>query len=195
MEIKINLNKNFVAAVNRMEKKYGDKFLRLNGFSNDNLNFSEFIDRFTQDNNRLVDVSINPSANMAQKDVVTMINSMNEPHQKLLAFNKIYYEITKKYGREIANEWLEATWNGGLYMHDAPSSTMMPYCWATSLKPVAEKGLYFIDQFPTRPAKHLSTFCDHVLETVCYLSNRQAGGPMRPFVSFPFVKGVRSIAC
>lgn len=175
MEIKVNLNKNFVAAINRMEKKYGADFMRLNGFGNSNLNFSEFIDRFTADNKQLVDISINPSANMAQKDVVTMINSMNEPHQKLLAFNKLYYEITKEYGRDAANEWLELEFNGGLYMHDAPSSTFMPYCWAMSLKPIAEKGLFFIDQFPTRPAQHLTVFCDHVLETIGWMSNRQAG--------------------
>lgn len=175
MDVGIKLNKNFVAALNRMEKKYGDKFLRLNGFSNENLNFSSFIDRFTQDNDKLVDLAVNPSANMAQKDIVTMMYSMQEPHAKLLAFNKIFYEITKKYGRDAANEWLELTWNGSLYMHDAPSSSYMSYCWAMSLQPVAEKGLFFIDQFPTRPAKHLTTFCDHVLETVSYMSNRQAG--------------------
>ena len=66
---------------------------------------------------------------MAQKDIVTMINTMNEPHAKLLAFNKIFYEITKKYGRDAANEWLELVWNGSLYMHDAPSSSYMPYCY------------------------------------------------------------------
>lgn len=175
MEIKVNLNKNFVAAINRMEKKYGADFMRLNGFGNTNLNFSAFIDRFTEDNKQLVDISINPSANMAQKDVVTMINSMNEPHQKLLAFNKLYYEITKEYGRDAANDWLELEFNGGLYMHDAPSSSFMPYCWAMSLKPIAEKGLFFIDQFPTRPAQHLTVFCDHVLETIGWMSNRQAG--------------------
>ena len=175
MEIKVNLNKNFVACINRLEKKYGPKFLQLNGFSNTNLNFSEFIDRFTADNDKLVDIAINPSANMAQKDIVTLLYSMGEPHQKLLAYNKLYYEITKKYGRDTANEYLEAEWNGGLYMHDAPSSTFFPYCWAMTLKPVAEKGLFFIDQFPTRPAKHLTTFCDHVLETISWMSNRQAG--------------------
>ena len=175
MDVGIKLNKNFVAAINRMERKYGEKFLRLNGFGNENLNFSSFIDRFTQDNDKLVDLSVNPSANMAQKDIVTMINTMNEPHAKLLAFNKIFYEITKKYGRDAANEWLENVWNGSLYMHDAPSSSYMPYCWAMTLQPIAEKGLFFIDQFPTRPAKHLTTFCDHVLETISYMSNRQAG--------------------
>lgn len=108
MEIKVNLNKNFVAATNRMAKKYGETFARLNSFSNDRLNYSEFIDRFTQDNTALVDIATNPTANMAAKDIVTMRNGMNEANQKLICFNKMYYEITKKYGREEANSWLEA---------------------------------------------------------------------------------------
>lgn len=128
MDVGIKLNKNFVAALNRLEKQYGEQFLRLNGFGNDNLNFSGFIDRFTQDNDKLVDLSVNPSANMAQKDIVTMVSSMSEPHMKLLAYNKLYYELTKKYGRDTANEALEALWNGSLYLHDAPSSTFMAYC-------------------------------------------------------------------
>lgn len=128
MEIRCNLNKNFVAAINRMQKKYGTDFLKLNGFSNDNLNFSETIDKFAKGNDKVVDLMFNPSANMARKDIITLLYSMSEPHQKLLAFNKIYYEITKKYGREAANEWLENEWNGSLYMHDAPSSSFLPYC-------------------------------------------------------------------
>lgn len=175
MDVGIKLNKNFVAALNRLEQKYGEKIMRINGFSNDNLNFSSFIDRFTKDNDKLVDLSVNPSANMAQKDVVTMINSMSEPHMKLLAFNKIYYELTKKYGRDVANEALENLVNGALYMHDATTASFFPYCWAMSLQPIAERGLFFIDQFPTRAANHLTTFCNHVLETVCYMSARQAG--------------------
>lgn len=60
-------------------------------------------------------------------------------------------------------------------MHDADSCTFTPYCWAMSLEPVAKHGLFFVDQFKTDPPQHLSTFCDHVLETIGYMSNRQAG--------------------
>ena len=42
---------------------------------------------------------------------------MAKPHQKLLAFNKIFYEMKKKYGLETAKEWLELEWKGALYMH------------------------------------------------------------------------------
>jgi len=55
---------------------------------------------------------------------------MSKPHSKLLAANKIYYEINKKYGFRTANEWLENEWDGHFYLHDFSSATMKPYCFA-----------------------------------------------------------------
>ena len=37
--------------------------------------------------------------------------------------------MKKKYGLRTAKEWLETEYNGGFYLHDAPSSTFMPYCY------------------------------------------------------------------
>ena len=65
---------------------------------------------------------------------------MPKPHSKLLAFNKIYYEIYKKFGFKIANDWLRMEWIGNLYMHDAPSATFRSYCFAYDLKDLAEKN-------------------------------------------------------
>lgn len=60
-------------------------------------------------------------------------------------------------------------------MHDAPSCTFKPYCYAVDLEEVAKRGLFFIDKFKTEPPQHLTTFGDHVLETIGWLSNRQSG--------------------
>lgn len=91
---------------------------------------------------------------------------MPKPHEKVLAFNKIYYEIQKKYGFQAANEWLRSEWIGELYMHDANTSTFKHYCFAYDLKDLAEKGLYFIDGRNAKPAKHLITFVDFVKEFI-----------------------------
>ena len=37
---------------------------------------------------------------------------MSKPHSKLLCFNKIYYELNKKYGFKDANDWLRNEWDG-----------------------------------------------------------------------------------
>lgn len=175
MNVNIELEKGFVTQLNKLKAKYGENFTHLAGISDDELNFNSFIDKFTEDNNELSDVSINPTSNAVRKDIISLTHNMSEPHQKLLALRKMYYEMSKKYSVSDANTWLELNWNGSLYLHDAPTSTFVPYCWAMSLRPIAERGLFFIDQFPTRAAKHLTTFCDHVLETISWMSNRQSG--------------------
>lgn len=175
MNINIELERGFVTSLNRLKAKYGSIFAKLNGLSESQLNFNDFIDNFTEDNVALSEISINQTSNSVRKDIVSLIHGMSEPHEKLIAMRKFYYEINKKYNKKEADTWLEFIWCGILYMHDFPTATFFPYCYASSLRPIAERGLFFIDQFPTRPAKHLSTFCDHVLETISWLSNRQSG--------------------
>ena len=174
MDIKLKLNKNFVACLNKMTQKYGEKFERINGFHNENLNFNDFIDNFI-DSKNVADVSIDANANSSTKDINTLKSDMMKPHMKLLAFNKIFYEITKKYGLSVAEEWFESEWNGAYYLHNAATSTYLPYCYAYDLDQVVEKGLYFIDKFKSTPAQHLTTFNDHVLEFISWTANRSSG--------------------
>ena len=174
MDIKTKLNHNFVAKVNELRKKYGEEFEKINGFHNSNLNFSDFIDKFI-DTSTLADATIDSNANNSIKDVSSMLREMSKPHQKLWAFNKIYYETVKKYGKEVADEWLEKEWNGEYYMHNAHTSSYYPYCFAYKLEDVAKQGLFFLGKFKTEPARHLDTFNNHVLETISYVTNRTSG--------------------
>lgn len=174
MDIKLKLNKNFVACLNKMTQKYGEKFERINGFHNENLNFTDFIDNFI-DSKNVSDVTIDANANSSTKDINTLKSDMMKPHMKLLAYNKIFYEMTKKYGIQTAEEWLETEWNGGYYLHNAPTSTYLPYCYSYDLDQIVEKGLYFIDKFKSTPAKHLTTYNDHVLEFISWTANRSSG--------------------
>jgi ribonucleoside-triphosphate reductase len=174
MDIKLKLNKHFVACMNRLEEKYGEYFQRTNGFANENLNFTDFIDNFI-DSKNVADITIDANANSSTKDINTLKADMMKPHLKLLAFNKIFYEINKKYGLDTAEEWLENEWNGAFYLHNAPTSTYLPYCYAYDLDKLVEKGLFFIDKFKSEPAKHLTTFNDHVLEFISWSANRSSG--------------------
>jgi len=174
MQINIKLNKNFTTQYNKLQSDYGTDIARLNGFGDEQLDYTEFIDNFV-DKDTVADASIDGNANVGHKDVVALEREMSKPHLKLLAFNKIYYEIQKKYGFKTANEWLKMEWIGDLYMHDAPSSSIKPYCFAFDLKDLAEKGLYFIEGLNAQPAMHLTTFVDFVKEFVSYSANRSSG--------------------
>lgn len=174
MNVNIRLNKNFTTAYNKMQEKYGEEMAAINGFSDGVLSYTDFIDNFV-DKDTVADASVDGNANVGQKDIVTLMNEMPKPHQKLLSFNKIYHEMNKRYGFKRANEWLEAEWNGHLYMHDANTTSFVHYCFAYDLKDLAERGLYFIENFNAEPPKHLGTFIDFVKEFVSYACNRSSG--------------------
>ena len=174
MNINIRLKKNFTTAFNKMQETYGEELSEINGFSDMQLSYTDFIDNFV-DSDTVADASVDGNANVGQKDIVTLINEMPKPHQKLLAFNKIYYEINKKYGFKTANDWLKNEWDGHLYLHDANTSSFVHYCFAYDLKDLAEKGLFFIDTFNAEPPQHLETFVDFVKEFVSWTCNRSSG--------------------
>lgn len=175
MEINVRLKKNFVTQYNKLQAEFGTDIARLNGFDDDQLSHTDFINNFI-DTTVVADASIDGNSNVNKKDIVTLLNEMPKPHRKLLAYNKIYYEMQKAFGFKAANEWLRAEWVGQLYMHDADTSTFKHYCFAYDLKDLAEKGLYFIGApFNPEPARHLTTFVDFVKEFISYASNRSSG--------------------
>ena len=174
MNISIRLNKNFTTQYNKLQEEFGTDIARINGFDDGQLSYTDFIDNFV-DEATVADASIDGNSNVSHKDIVTLEKEMPKPHEKLLAFNKIYYEIQKKYGFQMANEWLREEWIGDLYMHDANTTSFKHYCFAYDLKDLAEKGLYFIEGRNAEPAKHLITFIDFVKEFVSYASNRSSG--------------------
>lgn len=174
MDIRVRLNKNFQTAYNRMSEKYGEEMAYLNGFGDKQLSYTDFIDNFI-DKDTVADASVDGNSNVGNKDMRTLMNEMPKPHRKLLAYNKIYYEINKKYGFKVANEWLEKEWTKALYMHDSDTSTYIHYCFAYDLKDVAEKGLFFLNNFNAEPPKHLSTFVDFVKEFISFAANRSSG--------------------
>lgn len=175
MNINIRLNKNFTTQYNKLQQEYGTELASLNGFDDDQLSYTDFIDNFIV-KDTVADASIDGNSNVSHKDIVTLLSEMPKPHRKLLAFNKIYSEYQENFGFQAANEWLDMEWTGKLYMHDGDTSTFKHYCFAYDLKDVAEKGLYFIGEgFNACPPKHLTTFVDFVKEFIGYASNRSSG--------------------
>lgn len=179
MNINIKLNKNFTTQFNKLLTEYGEEFAKLNGLSDTYLNYTDFIDNFI-DKDTVADASIDGNANVGHKDIVTLLNEMPKPHRKLLALNKIYYEMNKKYGFKEANKWLTLEWTRALYMHDADTSTFKSYCFAYDLKDLAEKGLFFLEGFNSSPPRHLGTFVDFIKEYVSFATNRSSGAVGMP---------------
>ena len=174
MNINIRTKKNFQTQFNKMSELYGEEFLKLQGLDDETLSLTDFIDGFIDADN-VANASVDANANIAQKDIVTLLSEMSKPHQKLLAFNKLYYELNKKYGYKIANDAMEAMWNYALYMHDFNTTTFYHYCFAYDIKDIVEKGLFFIDNYNAEPARHLDSFIQILMEAIAWCSRRQSG--------------------
>lgn len=174
MFINLKLDKDFENQVEHLKAVYGENFERMNGFHDDNLNFTSFIDNLV-DGSKIADSTIDGSANSSTKDVSSLVCEMMKPHTKLLGFNKLYYEAKKKYDKRFADEWLSSEWDGTFYMHNATDISLKPYCFAYDLTTLLEKGLFFNDGMPSKPAKHLNTWNEHVLQFVSYCSKLSTG--------------------
>ena len=175
MNINIKLGKNFTTQYNKMVEKYGEEFELINGFHDTQMNYTDFIDNFTKDNRNTADNTIDANANVSSKDIQSLLKEKGKSHDKLLAFNKIFYELQKKYGIKTARQWLELEFGPYLYLHDAPTATYLPYCYAYDLSRLATEGLFFIENYNNEAPKHLQTFLDDVIEYVSFMSNRSSG--------------------
>ncbi len=179
MYIDLKLDKDFAKELVRLKTLFGEEVAELNGLSGKQLDYTCFIDNFI-DKETVADASVDANANVGQKSMVVLLNEMAKPHQKLLAFNKIFYEMKKKYGFDEARTWINAEWTGALYMHDAHHASYLHYCWASSLQDLAEKGLFFIDNFNAEPPRHLGTFIDFVKEYISFCANSSSGATGLP---------------
>ena len=173
MDIELKFNKDFERALNTLKEEYGEDFEILNGIHNSQMNFSDFIDAFVDKN--VADVTIDANANASSKDIASFRTEKGKAIDKMIAANKIFYEIKKKYGLKTAKEWLETEYTGGFYLHDFPSTTYVPYCYAYDLSRLATEGLFFLKNYNSQPPKHLTTFIDDVIEFISFMSNRSSG--------------------
>lgn len=173
MDIELKFNKDFERALDALREKYGEDFEILNGIHNSQMNFSDFIEAFVDKN--VADVTIDSNANASSKDIASFRSEKGKSIDKVIAANKIFHELKKKYGLKTAKEWLETEYTGGFYLHDFPSTTYVPYCYAYDLSRLAREGLFFLKNYNSQPPKHLTTFVDDVIEFISFMSNRSSG--------------------
>ena len=173
MNIELKFNKDFEKSLNTLVNEYGEDFEILNGIHTSQLNFSDFIDAFVDKN--VGDVTIDSNANASHKDIASLLAEKGKSVDKLIAMNKIFYELKKKYGLATAREWLKTEYTGGFYLHDFPSTTFKPYCFAYDLTRLAKEGLFFLNDYNNQPPQHLTTFIDDVIEFISFMSNRSSG--------------------
>jgi len=148
------------------------EFLELEG-----LNWQLDVVKFTEHffNNGILNSTIDANANVRSTNVYTYFNEVVKPWSKLYSIYYIYERMKSLFGQEDAKKFLKYQMYGDIYLHDAHHAAFEPYCYAYSLRPIVEKGLFFIDSIKSVPAKHLSSYIQHVIQFVMFASNQQSG--------------------
>ena len=175
MNIDIKLNKDFERTLDAFRDAYGEDFEILNGMHPTQTNFSDFFDGFVDKNTKLAEVSIDNNAGVFKKDIASLRHEKDKPLDKITAASHIFATIKKRYGLKAAKEWFETEYTGGFYLHDFPSTSYIPYCYAYDLTKLAREGLFFINDYNNEPPQHLTTFLDNLIEFISYMSNRSSG--------------------
>ena len=126
--MRAKVDKDFIRTLENLREKYGSDFENLNGLSEEHLNGNEFLQMFTE-TTVVADVSVDSSSNVKQKDVVTMRSELSKAREKWIAYHKIFMTLHELFGLRVAKKWFEAEWTKALYMHDANTSTLIPYSY------------------------------------------------------------------
>lgn len=181
MDITLKLSKDFERCLEDLKKKYGEDFEYINGLHPNQLDFSEFLDKFVAEDT-MADATIDPNANARHKDIRSFMTEKGKSEDKLFGLNKIFTEIKKRWGLRTAKQWLEQEFSKGFYLNDSATASYFPYCWANDFTRLATEGLFFINEYNNQSPKHLTTYLDDVIEFVSFLSNRQSGAVGMPNV-------------
>lgn len=176
---KLGLNIDFINQYSRLYTKYGEEMFKLEGISDGQLRPMNMFKKISESSN-IANGSIDSSANVSGRSINTIKNESIKPLWKIFSHNKIYSDMSEKYGKQLADEWLEGQINGSYYIHDSTSASFLPYCYSFSLKLVYQKGLFFIEEMQGEKAKHLSTWVNHVCEMVNFSSNSISGAVSIP---------------
>jgi len=177
----LGLNSNFIKKYKEIINScsFGNKLLSIEGISDDKLKPMNMLKNILSSDN-IANASIDDSANVSSTTINTIKNEAIKPIWRIISHNKIYNELIDEYGLDFANEWIEDQVKGRYYLHNGVSASTLPYCYSFSLKLVAERGLFFIENMKGGRAKHLSTWVDHVAEFVNYASNQLSGAVAIP---------------
>lgn len=166
----------------------GSKLLALSGIGEEDLDFLDFTNKFLKTSHSVSDLSIDPNANVSQRNTISYI--MEAP-KSMFRFNN-YFQLWRDgkdlFNKDRADEMVEADILGDIYIADFHLWNI-PYCYAFSAMDILERGLPFIDRPKSKPASHLDSFVQHVIQSIIYFTNSIAGAVALPdlFVAFSFL--------
>ena len=116
-----------------------------------------------------------PNANMNLKNVANMESEVYKLDNRKTQRIMLYDEITKLYGKDLADQYIKDLTSHLIYSHDEASTPVIKnYCEAVTLYPLLE-GTGSLDGTSTKAPEHLDSFCGQLVNATFLLASQCKG--------------------
>jgi ribonucleoside-triphosphate reductase (formate) len=138
----------------------------------------KFIQDYAAASNAASGSEVDANANVTTQNCATLAAELNKADNVSLHYYIMYKYLTKKYGEELASQFLVDEDNHIIYVHDA-TNAVMPYCCAISLYPFLLDGLTKLGGTSGAP-KHANSFVGGLCNLIFLIAGQFAGAVAVP---------------
>ncbi len=125
------------------------------------------------------------NANTRDRYIGILTREFTNPLQKVESYRILFDKLVSQWGRYDAIKFLRADIVGKIYTHNGVEISSKPYCFAYDFERLAKEGAYFTD-IADRPAQHLDSFIQHIIEFVAVTCRETTGAVGMPAL-FPYM--------
>lgn len=134
---------------------------------------------------KIADKTDDGNANTRDRYMGILLKEFNNMYEKTENYRILFNKIYDIYGHEEATFFLSHEIIGSIYVHNSVNISTKPYCFAYDFDKLAEHGAFFTD-ISDRPAQHLDSFIQHVIEFVAVTCRETTGAVGMPAL-FPYM--------
>ena len=179
MYIKQSYDDEFQHFMLDMKDKYPKALFELNGVSDDDLDHVKFAKKYFMGKKNVSDVSVDANANVQIKNIATFNQERHKGSDKLDSLFLLWKTARKLYGSRRANTLVEKELCKDLNIQDL-GNFFLSYCFAFDCYDILIKGLPFVTNYPSMPAKHSDTFWQHTIQFLQYAAPQMMGATAIP---------------
>jgi len=125
------------------------------------------------------------NANTRDRYMGILIKEFNNSLEKTENYRILFNKLCELYDERVARDFLQNDIIGVIYTHNSQNIATNPYCFAYDFDILVERGAFFTD-IADRPAQHLDSFIQHVIEFVAVTCRETTGAVGMPAL-FPYM--------
>lgn len=178
----MNIDNNFYGILQDLQNKFPEQYAK-SGLCNIVFDGEEYC-------LKPVKLKIKPktddgNANTRDRYMGILLKEFNNVYEKTENYRILFNKIADIYDVDTARDFLYRDILGVIYTHNSVNISTKPYCFAYDFDRLAEEGAFFTD-ISDRPAQHLDSFIQHVIEFVAVTCRETTGAVGMPAL-FPYM--------